>query len=481
MNQAADGETKDLAAALPPRYRWLKRLAAGLGLFFAFVFVLRLWWGHEADRRLQAEINRIQAAGEPIFPEDFNPTEDIPKEHNAALALIKAFEVYDTTYETKEFPALVEMTDEDWSLIAQGVADNAETLALIRSARSMSQLDWGLRFRSPAINIMLPQLSAQRALARMLARFSAYYHHTGKDVVAIELLRDGLHQSELVQEPPMLISYLVGTACSSLTVHTIEFMAHELVVGEFPGASREQVNALINDLFDDHTFQAGLRSALYGERMFQLDCVTQIVEGELSFMAMSAVSSRPSPLIGVLGYPIEPLFQLDGVRMIEHMNGVARAVEEPNWPATNRIIGPLETKLERSASRLEMLKKPVSMLMMPSLGRAVQSHYRALAERRMAAIALAMRLYELDHGRRPRELAELVPEYLPAVPLDPMAEGDRPITYLPDAKQPILYSIGDNGTDDGGAYVIDAKGRVQRDESDIVFYLDGQRPQPGKP
>ena len=32
MNQIADAETKDLATALPPRYRWLKRLGAGLGL-----------------------------------------------------------------------------------------------------------------------------------------------------------------------------------------------------------------------------------------------------------------------------------------------------------------------------------------------------------------------------------------------------------------------------------------------------------------
>ena len=190
MSHAADGNSNDFATTLPPRYRWLKRLAAGLGLFFALVIVLRMWWGHEADRRLQAEIDRIQAAGEPLFPEDFNPTEEIPKEDNAALALIKAFEAYDTTYEAKDFPAPILMTDEDWALIAQGVADNAETLALVRSARSMAGLDWGLRFGSPAIYIPLPQLSPQRHLARMLARFSAYYHHIGDDAAAVELLRD---------------------------------------------------------------------------------------------------------------------------------------------------------------------------------------------------------------------------------------------------------------------------------------------------
>ena len=479
MNQTADGETKDLATTLPPRYRWLKRLAAGLGLFFALVIVLRMWWGHEADRRLQAEIDRIQTAGEPIFPADFNPTEEIPKEDNAALALIKAFKAYDTTYETKDFPAPIVMTDEDWALIAQGVADNAETLALVRSARSMAGLDWGLRFGSPAIYILLPQLSPQRNLARMLARFSAYYHHIGDDAAAVELLRDVLHQAELVQEPPILISYLVGVACSAQTVRTIEFMAHDLAVGGALGASREQVGELINDLLDDQVPRRELRRAMYGERMFQLDSVQYISEGKISPAALGFVGGGGGATGSVVfNVPFRPLLLLDGERMLQHMRLMIEAVDRPNWLAARQIVDVLEIEAEQARVGLERVRRPMSAMLLPSLTRAVRAHYEGLAARRMAATALAMRLYELDHGRRPRELAELVPDYLPAVPIDPMAAKDRPILYLPAAKQPILYSIGDNGKDDGGAYMLDAKGRVQREESDIVFYLDGQRPQP---
>ena len=70
----------------------------------------------------------------------------------------------------------------------------------------------------------------------------------------------------------------------------------------------------------------------------------------------------------------------------------------------------------------------------------------------MAATGLAIRLYEIDHGRRPERLADLVPEYLPAVPDDPM-DARRKISYLPRAKRPLLYSVGENGTDEGGAKV----------------------------
>ncbi len=482
MNETADGETNDLAAMLPPRYRWLKRLAAGLGLFFALVIVLRIWWGHEADRRLQAEIDRIQAAGEPIFPEDFNPTEETPKEDNAALALIKASEAYDTTYETKEFPTPAVMTDEGWALIAQGVAANAETLRLVRSARSMTGLDWGVRFRSPTINMMLPQVGPQRSLAKMLARFSAYYHSIGDDAAAVELLRDALHHAELVQEPPTIISYLVGVGCSDMTIRTIEFMAHNLAVGDAPGASREQVRALIDDLFDEETPHRELRRAMYSERLFQLDCVMQISGGNLNPAALFTVGGGGGPpSLGVFDMLFRPLMILDGEYMLQHMRQMIEACDRSTWPAAREIMDVLEVEAEQVHIGLGSVRRPLSAVMLPSLGNVVRWYYKGLAERRMAAIALAMRLYELDHGRRPSTLVELIPDYLAAMPLDPMAAGDRPISYLPNAEQPVLCSVGENGKDDGGAYVLDAKGRVQREESDTVFYLDGQRPQPDSP
>ena len=94
----------------------------------------------------------------------------------------------------------------------------------------------------------------------------------------------------------------------------------------------------------------------------------------------------------------------------------------------------------------------------------------------MAAIALTIRLYETDHGRRPETLSELVPEYLSAVPLDPLAADDRPIRYLPNAPKPILYSVDENGDDDGGSYSIHSDGGFDRKSLDWPFFLNGDRP-----
>jgi hypothetical protein len=98
-----------------------------------------------------------------------------------------------------------------------------------------------------------------------------------------------------------------------------------------------------------------------------------------------------------------------------------------------------------------------------------------LATRRLAGTALAIRLYEVDHGHRPETLAELVPEYLPAVPQDSFAEAGRALVYLPSAAHPIVYSVGVNGVDDGG----DPKRRNTITKGhwqpDVVFFLDGRR------
>ncbi len=52
-------------------------------------------------------------------------------------------------------------------------------------------------------------------------------------------------------------------------------------------------------------------------------------------------------------------------------------------------------------------------------------HYQAVRQRRQAAITLAERLHELKYGKRAQRVAELVPEFLASVPVDPVAGGGK--------------------------------------------------------
>jgi hypothetical protein len=67
----------------------------------------------------------------------------------------------------------------------------------------------------------------------------------------------------------------------------------------------------------------------------------------------------------------------------------------------------------------------------------------------MTITAIALKRYELKHGKLPTDLDALVPEFLPAAPTDYM--NGQPLHYRLNAdKSFTLYSVGDDGHDNGG-------------------------------
>jgi hypothetical protein len=67
----------------------------------------------------------------------------------------------------------------------------------------------------------------------------------------------------------------------------------------------------------------------------------------------------------------------------------------------------------------------------------------------MTLAAIALRRYQLRHGKLPTSLEELVPEFLPAVPYDYMSATPLRYRLKPDGSY-VLYSVGEDGKDDGG-------------------------------
>jgi hypothetical protein len=133
---------------------------------------------------------------------------------------------------------------------------------------------------------------------------------------------------------------------------------------------------------------------------------------------------------------------------------VGRAMNEPTYPrakanfptppATDPVFGPVGSLAHFSI---------IGANLMPDCSRWTITHFQGLTDRRAAVIALAIRLYRFDHGGNwPRDLNELTPAYLPAIPTDPFSPTDSPFRYKPDAAGgPIIYSVGEDGVDDGGS------------------------------
>jgi hypothetical protein len=77
-----------------------------------------------------------------------------------------------------------------------------------------------------------------------------------------------------------------------------------------------------------------------------------------------------------------------------------------------------------------------------------KKHARSIASLRLVMTDLAVRGYQAKTGKPPAALAELVPAWLPAVPIDPFS--DRPLIYRVTTNSFSLYSVGSDGKDDQG-------------------------------
>ena len=87
----------------------------------------------------------------------------------------------------------------------------------------------------------------------------------------------------------------------------------------------------------------------------------------------------------------------------------------------------------------------------PAYEAVIAARQRSEAHLQLVLAEAAVRRYALEHGSPPESLAALVPEYLSQVPRD--AYRDAPLVYRRTPDGYLLYSVGSNGTDDGGQRV----------------------------
>jgi len=488
------------------KWSWKKRIGAG---FLVLLALLAAGWAAldiYANSLLQRELDAITARGEPVRWEDLAGS-PVPDEQNAAWLYKQAGE----KYQAEIRPWLIDFSErlkeprneEGFYGITHGFCEGElrkkypkevkellshgeEILALCRRARDLPQADWGLAFTTSQImNDFLPNLSPQRRVAELLS-LAAYAAHDRKDdATAIECILDGVAQGRAIGKMPVLTGQLVAHTVDRLHHSQIEVIAPTLAVGEDgSNATREQVKGLIVELLDEQPIRDNMKTAFVGERCFSHALCEGLRQGDTIWAESEGVPVKEVPWwLRILNYPLRPVWTLNSVHAMRMDNAFAQGAEEASYPAAKAKF-PIAPDPERLLGRITAF---FCNVWYPSFDAAFVYYCRSIASRRMAAVALAIRLYEIDHGNRPADLSELVPDYLPAVPEDPFADDGRMISYLPVAEYPRLYSVGQDGRDDGGKYQYDY-GDVNQYEPDVSFFLSGKPPKrvpekslPGEP
>jgi len=427
---------KHETAAFPPRYWWRRRIIACYLLLIAAVLVLRWRVGAVIQRRLDAQIQRLRARGEPVTIGDFvEPV--VADEENAALCLRRAGEALVKAKETPEYeadldslPASLPLSAVDVALMQKLMVRHTDVLGLARSARGRPKVAWGMKMESPAIGVLLPWISSQRELSNLLRAAALYAHQTGDHAAAVEYIRDMLTISRAVDRSPVLITHLVAISVSTNATNAAMSISPTLRVrGDVKAATPEQVRALITEMLEDQDSAGAMVRAMQGERMFQIDVVTCIANGRLNLADLSW-PRRPANAGDMVGNAaarmVRPLLINEAVQMMSWSTQFVEACREgDNVSAAAKFPPPV----------FRNYRQPLLSLIVPTMGSAVSRHFGGIYQSRKAAIEVAERLYEVDHGRPPRRLEDLVPDYLPKVPQDPVTGKGAAMPFTP-ATQP---------------------------------------------
>lgn len=454
----------------------VRYFAAGVVLFvLAGVVGAYSIWSHRAFNGVQGRIESLKAAGQPVLNEDFDCGEAAQGNNSAetyqhCLNLMNPFLADGRT--VKKLVDDPQLLDASPKLARDFLVSNRPALDHLRLARNQTDFEDGIVWCSPLTEMRLPDLAGMRELGRITAVAALIENQSGRQNESIELVRDGLRLGDqLCQFNRNIIQHLVGLAIVGQACSTIEQLAPTLIVADpasikLSGEScvdRSAVVMLINHLLEDGPLTEGWRTALHGERCVLIDVVDQLGLGVSDERGGSG--KRKLKIWAAIW---RPSFRDDLAYMLDVTTGLAEAGSAASYSRAVTAV-PLPPP---AAGTLDRYHRLLSSIFLPDFESALRVQFQTRATRRMAAIRLAMRLYELENGTQPESLDALIPTWLPAVPVDPFAPNGVAIRYRK-SMPACLYSVGPNQSDELGEYAVRNSKALDLSKKDLPLFLDG--------
>lgn len=462
------------SVATPPRYWWLKRLTLAASAASLVLACLHVWMTRSARVRFDAIQTRLRAEGKPITFSDFQRPA-VPVGQCAATLILQAHANSVSTIHRSDYsePSVLvgnRASVERYRAIAEYQVELFEhAICMLREAAKLPDADWKVVPGTPITATLLPHLSPVRSMCKLMWLSAVVEHARGRDGQAIEDLHATLRIAEHLDNGsmPTLIEHLVAIACEDLAIDGLENVIHDLAIStEDDGAvaSPEQLRALMAALLDETQARQGLHRALQGERIWVMDAI----EIAASTGSLGGLGGGGALLPSFI---MEPIFRNNGVeigRWFESLDGGATQADASRLAQARQF--------ETRGQGLRAVARMLINLTVPALSNLERLQYNALARRRMAATAIAIRLFEAENGYRPATLDQLVPTYFPAVPADPFYPSAGTIRCVLSGDYPRLYSIGLDRVDDHATHRLTESSTAPSPDGRLFFLFRGFEP-----
>ena len=392
--------------------------------------------------RVDANLTRIREAGEPITTQELESYYAVPPPDDDCTQLwLGAMAPFDTpAFESaaKEMlilgrPGEIPLPGEPWpdlDVTKKFLEQYQSSLDLMHEAAERGgaaryDIDFEL-----GLELELIHDQKLRTAARLLTLEANVRAHQGDARGTAESIQTMFMVARSLENEPLIISQLVRIALSGMAKRELLRL---LPIVEF---SDEDLRQLQTDL-RAADYGEGLRRAMIGERV----------------MVMWAHETMNAQLNGLWEIARGP----DRRLTLDFFEQIIIAAEQP-WPQAMTAAKAAEVEINNvsGGSGWKSSLYIMTTLLTPSVQVLFPATARAIAKRDAVDAAIAIELFRRRNGSLPEKLEQLVPEFLPQVPIDPF--DGQPLRYLVEPDRYVVYSVGDDGKDDGGFQEEDSPG-----------------------
>lgn len=410
--------------------------------------------------RLNARIEAIRAAGYPVTLVELDKWYAIPEgAENAADAITDALS-YCQHWEQAdlealplvgraELPARTEpLAAQTMSLMSEYLDDNREALDMLHKAvAEIEHCRYPVDFSS-GVDFRMSHLSDLRRGARLLQLEAISHAEKDKPQLAVRSVISTLNIGHSLAKEPTIGSHYNQRAYQEFAALSLGRIVNRT---ELTGEQLARLGEALTDAED----RTDLLSAIIGHRCVGLAMFKMSTAQIRALSLLSSGRRNESPLsvhLRALTFAFRKYAGLVDKDAIIYLDLVSDCIEALELP-------PHKRRRAADAIRDKLISTSKSSILLRSFGLShpgIIADGSALAHVRTARVALAVQRYRLAAGELPDTLADLVPAYLDAVPIDPF-DGNE-LRYKKLEIGFVVYSIGRDENDDGGRERLPAKG-----------------------
>jgi len=365
-----------------------------------------------------------------------------------------------------------------WGTVASALATNRQILAEARAALERPKLVNNLDY-SRGWEMLLPHLSKDKYLCFCFVAQAQLALRNGNNQEALDNLLASADLLKALENDHVLISELVRGAIAHIN---LEITWEALQAGPWTGEQLRQ----LQQAWEKNTFITNLVSSLEGERLLGESTYDKLSAADLNvffgggmrgigdsretlswwnthlkekppreelglmiFEALLSTHPTRNAYCHILRFAWLAQDEERYLRVMQQLIQVARAVNERK--STTEIGGLLDRLNDtwRLRNGYDFMRFSVSWMLLESTPQQAGKVLRSETARSLSITAIALKRYELHYHQPAPNLRALVPDFISAVPTDYL--DGQPIKYRmnPDGTG-LLYSVGEDGKDDGG-------------------------------